>query len=82
MLNVRLDEELEKRLKQYSEKKSMSKSSLVKEALVEYFRREDFKQSPYELGSDLFGLAGSNNPKASTTYKKQLKEKLREKHSH
>jgi predicted DNA-binding protein len=77
-----MNEELEKKLKQYSQQKNVSKSTIVKEALMEYFRKEEMNQTPYELGADLFGLAGSGDSDASTTYKSKLKNKLREKHSH
>jgi len=82
MLNVRMNEELEKKLKQYSQQKNVSKSNIVKEALMQYFKKEEINQTPYELGIDLFGLAGSGDADASTNYKSKLKKKLREKHSH
>ncbi len=82
MLNVRLDKELEKKLKNYSLESNSSKSSVVKEALVQYFKKHEVTQSAHELGEDLFGVAGSGNPEASSTYKKSLKEKLHEKHTY
>ena len=82
MLNVRVNKELEEKLKQYSQQKNLSKSSVVKEALVQYFKREEINQMPYALGEDLFGLEGSGNANASTQYKKTLKQKLNEKHTH
>ncbi len=82
MLNVRLDKTLEKKLNNYSLENKASKSSVVKEALVQYFRKHEITQSAHKLGADLFGAAGSGNPEASSTYKKRLKEKLNEKHTH
>ena len=82
MLNVRLDKDTEKKLKDYSTAHNQSKSSVVKEALVQYLSKEQASQSPYDLGSDLFGAEGSGDTKASVSYKSRLKEKLNEKHSH
>jgi len=82
MLNVRLNKELKKKLDNYSIENNSTKSSVVKEALAMYFTKKEIQQSPFELGSDLFGAAASGNANASTTYKKKLKEKLNEKHAH
>ena len=73
MLNVRLNEELEKKLKQYSMEEDLSKSSIVKEALEQYFSKKEASKSPFVLGKDLFGLEGSGHGDASTSYKKSLK---------
>ncbi|MEO9968098.1 MAG: CopG family transcriptional regulator [Reichenbachiella sp.] len=82
MLNVRLDKDTEKTLKQYSEQNNMSKTAVVKEALALYFTKETESKSPYELGGDLFGIEGSGQADRSTTYKAKLREKLHAKHSH
>ncbi len=82
MLNVRLDKDTEKKLKDYSDMHNQSKSSVVKEALAHYFTKDEAAQSPFFLGSDLFGAAGSGDSQASVTYKSKLKQKLNEKHSH
>ncbi len=55
---------------------------VVKEALAIYFSKHDAAQHAYELGEDLFGVAGSANPDNSTTYKARLKQKLNEKNTH
>ena len=82
MLNVRLNEELEKKLKQYSIDEGLPKSQIVKEALSQYFSAKEQARNPFTLGEDLFGLEGSGNKEASTSYKQDLKQKLREKHTH
>ncbi len=82
MLNVRLDSELEKKLKKYSQEKGLSKSSIVKEALARYFSKKEMESSPFALGKDLFGLEGNDDADSSVEYKSRLKEKLREKHAH
>lgn len=82
MLNVRLNKEIEKKLASYSQQMNLSKSFVVKEALVAYLSKTQQEHSPFDLGEDLFGSEASGNADASTTYKSTLKEKLREKHSH
>ncbi len=82
MLNVRLSQEMEEKLNKYSELKGVSKTSVVKEALAQYFSRKTLNTRPYELGSDLFGQEGSGSSDRSSSYKLKLKKKLNEKHSH
>ncbi|MEO9806266.1 MAG: hypothetical protein ABJF04_23605 [Reichenbachiella sp.] len=82
MLNVRLDKDTEKTLKDYSEQNNMSKTDVVKEALAMYFTKEIAGKLPYSLGEDLFGADASGQSDRSTTYKSKLREKLHVKHSH
>ena len=82
MLSVRLNKDIEKALDRYSTSKRISKSAVVKKALELFFKKEKSTQTPYELGADLFGKTGSGKKDLSTTYKKQVKQKLRAKHSY
>ena len=82
ILNVRLDQHTEEKLKKYSEQEGYSKSSIVKEALAMYFSKNESKQFPYILGKDLFGVASSSHKDLSSTYKSRIKKKLSEKHTH
>ncbi|WP_420582252.1 hypothetical protein [Reichenbachiella sp.] len=82
MLNVRLDKDTEKTLKDYSELNNMSKTDVVKEALAQYFSKEQMAKQPFDLGEDLFGTGESGETDRSSTYKSKLREKLHEKHSH
>lgn len=82
MLTVRLSPHVEKELDELCERKNCSKSEIVKDALEDYFQKERSHASPYELGKDLFGQESSGVREASVTYKKHLKKKLSEKHSH
>lgn len=82
MLNVRINKEIEKKLESYSQRMNLSKSAVVKEALMAYLSQSDHDHTPFELGEDLFGADASGNTDSSTTYKSKLKDKLREKHSH
>ncbi len=82
MLNVRLNQELEEKLNNYCTESKSSKSAIVKEALVMYFKKNEITHSAYDLGVDLFNLAGSGNSNASSTYKERLNQKLDEKYTH
>lgn len=82
MINVRLDIETEKALKQYAEAHDMTKSSVVKEALAQYLSKKEVAQNPFTLGEDLFGVGSSGSSNLSKSYKERLKQKLNEKHAH
>ena len=82
MLTVRLPLQTEKELNDFCERRRMTKSQAVKEALAIYMKQNANASSPYELGADLFGQEGSDQTDTSTTYKKRLKEILNEKYTH
>ncbi len=82
MLTLRLSDNEEKKLADYCKRNNLSKTSVVKEALAVYFAGKIKSETPYQLGSDLFGQEGSEDKDKSTTYKKRLKEKLSAKHTH
>lgn len=82
MLNVRLDKDTERTLKEYSEQNNMSKTDVVKAALAMYFTQEIMDKLPYNLGADLFGVDASGQSDRSSTYKSKLRKKLHAKHSH
>jgi len=74
MVSVRLDKNLEERLKILAKELNVSKSMIIKEALNEYIKNK----TPYELGKEFFGKYGSDE-NLSTDYKKIIKVKLNEK---
>lgn len=82
MLNVRLDDETETQLYSLSQKRGISKSALVKEALEIYLEKENANKTAYELGEDLFGVAEDGDPEASQNFKQKIKDKLHGKYSH
>ncbi|WP_115866109.1 DUF6364 family protein [Marinoscillum furvescens] len=82
MLNVRLDDTTEQKLKQYAQDHDMSKSDVVHDALEQYLTKKETEQRPFALGQDLFGVAGSEATDLSKTYKSRLKKLLNEKHAH
>ena len=78
MLAVRLPQDLEKELINYSKNNNISKSKAVKEAL-ELYLKEKKNKTPYELGENIFGRYSSGRDDLSTTYKQKIKEKIRAK---
>lgn len=76
MTSARLSYELEEKLDALSRAKSITKSDMVKEALVEYITQEEVGRSSWELGRDFFGKYGSGDGRLSTDYKNRLKEKI------
>jgi predicted DNA-binding protein len=82
MLNVRLDEETEARLKKLSVEHSVTKSEIVKIALTDYLDKQQATQSAYALGKDLFGVASGGSNDDSANYKPKLKKKLHGKNPH
>lgn len=81
MINVRLSEEEEKKIKKYAQDHDLTKTQVVREALALYFTKHD-SQKPFELGADLFGQEESGSSNKSVIYKTELKKKLGEKYSH
>ena len=81
MISLRLSDDLDEKLNQISKNEKISKSEVVKRALVLYFDDYQKKHSAYDLGTDLFGKYGSGNGSLSQNYKQILKGKLREKHN-
>lgn len=85
MLTVRLDNSIENQLNFLAQEKHLSKSKIVKEALVYYFdmlKQETKQKTPYELGSELFGKYESGRDDLSCTYKQKIKDKIDEKNTH
>lgn len=82
MLTVRLPEDLEAEVERIASVERRTKSDIVKDALQQYVASHQEQRSSYQTGRDLFGTASSGEHHRSQTYKKRIKEKLREKHSH
>ena len=85
MISIRLENSLESQLAFYSNQHHISKSKLIKNALVYYFdmlKNENKSKSSYDIGAELFGKYGSGDGELSTTYKQRLKGKINAKNSH
>jgi len=81
MTIVRLNNDFENKISTLVTLEHISKSEIIKKAILEYYEHHAKNVSPYKLGKDLFGKHGSERD-LSTTYKARLKGKLNEKHSH
>ncbi|WP_421774107.1 CopG family ribbon-helix-helix protein [Gracilimonas sp.] len=81
MRSVRLPEDLEKELEMLADQKKVSRSNIIKEALVEYMAKEKEYNKPYEAGASYFGKHGSGQSDRSVTYKSRIKDKIRDKHT-
>ncbi len=79
MRSVRLPEEVDKKLETLANQKNVSRSDIIKEALVEYMAKEEKYNQPYKLGSQYFGKHGSGEKDRSVTYKARIKDKIRDK---
>ncbi len=82
MISVRLPKELENQINALTKEKKITKSEIIKEALVLYLEKSEKIESSYDLGKDLFGKYGSRNGNLSSEYKSKVKEKIHEKNSH
>lgn len=81
MTTVRLNKDIDSKLSILIEIEKSSKSEIIKKAILEYYNQHVQEKSSYEIGKDLFGKYGSKE-NSSKSYKRKLKEKLHEKHSH
>jgi hypothetical protein len=70
---------MEQKLESAANTENTSKSEIIKEALEQYFRREE-EQNSWELGEPYFGKygsrGGSGDGNLSTDYKNRLKGKI------
>ena len=81
MTSVRLPKELEQKLDSLAEARQISRSALIKEALVAYLEQEENISQPFIVGEPLFGNYGSGTTDASVNYKARLRQKLARKHN-
>jgi hypothetical protein len=84
MISVRLNQSLEQELTLFSQLNQLTKTDIVKEALIHYFKTFKPQERPtaYELGAGFFGRYGSEEGDLSTSYKQRLKEKINAKNNH
>ncbi len=81
MTTIRLNEDIDNKLALLKEVEKVTKTEIIKKAIVEYYARHIQNKTPYETGEALFGRFGSEND-LSQTYKAKLKDKLNAKYSH
>jgi hypothetical protein len=83
--SLRLGADLEKTLERYCEQSGETASAVIRESVADYIarkRRKAPEPTAWELGKDLFGAdkTSTEDPRASTRFKKLLGAKLRAKH--
>ena len=78
-LNVRLDKELEKAFSEIARREGVTRSDLLRQCLKEFLARKARSATPWELGKDLFGSAGSGRFDLSSKRKTVVGEKIRAK---
>jgi len=76
-----LPKEIEHELEVLSKQKDVSRSVIIKEALVEYMAKEKTYNQPFKTGKKYFGKYSSGDHDRSVTYKSRIKSKIREKSS-
>ncbi len=69
-LTLKIPDALKEKLKSYSKKLGISKSDIVREALVEYLEKDEMKKQGtfYDLAKDIAGSV-QNEPDLSTNKK-------------
>ncbi|MDR1949051.1 MAG: ribbon-helix-helix domain-containing protein [Spirochaetaceae bacterium] len=80
MTTARLSEEIEQRLDAAARARGVSKTLLVKDALVKYLDMEIAEQSSWDIGECYFGNYGSGDGNLSVDYKNRFRDKVRAKH--
>lgn len=81
MRSVRLPEDIDKELESLANQKKVSRSDIIKEALVEYMAKEKKFSKPFEIGVRYFGKHGSGERDRSISYKSRIRSKIRDKRS-
>lgn len=81
MISLRLPEDLEVKINALARAEGRSRSEIVKESIAEYIERHGARLSPYELGKDLFGKAGSGKGDLAANRKTYLQDALKAKHA-
>lgn len=81
MTTIRLNDDLNGKIAILQDIENVTKTEIIKRAIIEYYQHHIKEKTPYELGEDLFGKYGASTD-LSTTYKSKLKGKLNAKHSH
>ncbi len=73
-LTLKIPDIIKEKLKTYSKSKGLSKSEIVRKALLEYFEKDDFEKQGtfYDLAEDLAGSV--EGPSDLSTNKEYLSE--------
>jgi Arc/MetJ-type ribon-helix-helix transcriptional regulator len=77
-VTLRLDRETRRKIARIAERRRISKSEVVRQALNSWPEFRDTEKSPYELIADLVGSVNGGDPKRSENAGKKVKEILKE----
>jgi hypothetical protein len=75
MTTVRLAREMDQKLEAAAKAENTTKSDIIKEALDQYFSKEE-EESSWIVGEPYFGNYGSGDGNLSSEYKERLKGKI------
>ncbi len=80
-ISIRLDSEIERRLRHRLADEGIRLSDFVREAIQEKLANQDDEAAtPYELGKELFGCCSSGARDRSGQRKLLIKQRIHEKH--
>lgn len=80
-ISLRLDDALDTALEKYADILGRSKSDVIRSLVRETVSKPCGIPTPWELGKEVFGIAGSGRDDLSVNRKNILREKLRAKKS-
>ncbi len=78
MLTLRLDPQMEQKISNTAKKLGLTKSELIRRSIQEYLKKVS-RQTPWDLGSDLFGKYSSGRTDLSVRRKEIIKGKIKDK---
>lgn len=79
MITLRINSELEKKVKKVSKTMGISKSELVRNSLIEYLTKYN-DNNAWKAGEDLFGKYKSGDSDLSVSASTTFRRKIRQKH--
>ena len=76
MLTLRLDPQMEQKITNAAKKLGLTKSELIRRSIQEYLKKFS-RQTPWDLGRDLFGKYSSGHSDLSVRRKEIIKGKIK-----
>ncbi|MBN1864784.1 MAG: ribbon-helix-helix protein, CopG family [Victivallales bacterium] len=79
MITLRMDKKLEEKLEIAARAKSLTKSEIIRQSLVEYLSLHS-PENAHKIGEKVFGKYGSGKNNLSVDSEKMLRDKFKKKH--
>ncbi len=76
MLTMRLDPQMEQNITNAAKKLGLTKSELIRRSIQKYLKKVS-SQTPWDLGTDLFGKYSSGRSDLSVSRKEIIKGKIK-----